>query len=234
MRLRVLPNVILILLVVVLFVVNLGVYGGFVQGESAGTGSEIRDARQQALTAAQRAAADDSDKLPGEYVPPQGIQHTGPYPLEEPVPFCPEHEVSPNCYASNPPTSGLHLPVQQMVQLPDGTLMNIPPDPGIFNVAVPREAIPHIEEHAGVYIGYNCATAVCNEVVRRLHTVVEEALSQGKRVVMSPDPDLDAETIGLASWTRFDVFGIGNFSEQRVRRFIEVHSCRYDPEGFCN
>lgn len=234
MRLRVLPNLILLTLVAALLLLNVAVYGGFVVGEGAGNGNNIRSERERALTAAERAAADDSPHLPGEYVPPQGIQHTGQYPLTERVPFCPEHEKRPDCYASNPPSSGLHLPVQRGIELPDGTRIDIPPNPGIYEFVVPRESIPHVQEHAGVYVGYHCASDACQDVARQVEAVVGELLLQGKRVVMSPDPDLDEDTIGMASWTRVDTFHASDYADDRVRRFIEVHSCRYDPEGFCN
>ena len=49
--------------------------------------------------------------------------------------------------------------------LADGNRMNIPPDPGVYDFAIPRESIPHIEEHAGVYVGYHCVgDAVCDDV----------------------------------------------------------------------
>ena len=50
---------------------------------------------------------------------------------------------------------------------------------------------------------------------------------------MSPDPDLDDDTIGLAAWTRVDVFSAADYTDDRVRAFIKAHSCRFDPELFC-
>ena len=84
-----------------------------------------------------------------------------------------------------------------------------------------------------MFVGYNCATAECEAAVERLVIVVEQAVDQNKRVVMSPSPDLAPDTIGLASWTRVDVFGAGEYTDARVQSFIDAHSCRFDPEGFC-
>jgi hypothetical protein len=51
---------------------------------------------------------------------------------------------------------------------------------------------------------------------------------------MAPDSDLEDDTMALASWTRIDKFLADDFSEGRVRAFIDAHSCRFDPEGFCS
>ncbi|HYM14348.1 MAG TPA: DUF3105 domain-containing protein [Dehalococcoidia bacterium] len=178
------------------------------------------------------AESDASPDLPGRFVPTQGRQHTAQYPIVH-VEFCPTDQVRSDCYASNPPTSGLHLPVQPLVVLPDGHRLKIPPDPGLYAFAIPREAIPHIEEHAGVYVGYNCASAGCDRVVDEITTVVRQELSLGARVVLSPDPDLAPGTVGLAAWTRVDVFPATAYTDARVRSFIKAHSCRFDPEHFC-
>jgi Protein of unknown function (DUF3105) len=178
------------------------------------------------------AESDASADLPGTFVPTQGRQHIEPYPLQT-VAFCPPEQVRNDCYASNPPTSGLHLPVEPLIVLPGGQRMKVPPDPGIYDFAIPRESIPHIEEHAGVYVGYRCGGDACGDVLERLKAVVSQELSLGERVVLTPDPDLDADTIGLAAWTRVDVFSVGDYTDERVRGFIKAHSCRFDPERFC-
>src|SRR5439155_13458732 len=142
------------------------------------------------------------------------------------------------CYASNPPTSGRHLNVQRHVDLGNGEFINVPPDPDVYppDVEIPREAIPHILEHAGVFVGYNCADGdpECERVASRLADIVNDRLDDHhERVVMAHDNDLPPGEIGLASWTRVDRFEVSNFSDDRVIRFISLNSCRYDPEGFC-
>jgi len=125
------------------------------------------------------------------------------------------------------------LPAQAVVQLPDGNRLKLPPDPDIYDFPVPREAIPHIQEHAGVYIGYNCSSDACRTIVERLKDLVAQENSLGARVIMSPDPDLDDDVIGMAAWTRVDDFEAGDYTDERVRDFIKAHSCRFDPERFC-
>lgn len=181
----------------------------------------------------QAAERDTSPDLPGRFVPTQGRIHLNPYPLNASVPFCDPGAVRAGCYASDPPTSSLHLPVQSLVVLPGGERLRIPPDPGVYDFAVPREAIPHIEEHAGVYVGYNCESGGCERAVARLKDIVEQELSLGARVVLSPDPDLAPGSIALAAWTRVDDFPASEYDDARARSFIKAHSCRFDPERFC-
>jgi hypothetical protein len=184
---------------------------------------------------ADRAEADDSAELPGTFVPSQGKRHTGTWPLRnnERVPYCEPGAFHNECYASNPPTSGLHVPVQRGAQIADGVVTLLPPDPGVYDFDLPREAVPHIQEHAGVFVGYNCASDECRTAVLALERVVIQELGNGARVVMSAFSDLPPDTIGLASWTRVDTFAAAEYDELRVGRFIRAHSCRFDPEGFC-
>jgi hypothetical protein len=185
-------------------------------------------------TAADRAELDDNPDLPGRFVPNQGRRHVAEdYPLQFRVEFCPEDLIENTCYASNPPTSGLHLAVQRGVRLPSGDRINLPPDPNVYPFEIPRESIPHIQEHAGVFVGYNCDSDACSDAVEHLRTVVLEELALGARVVMAPSSDLPLGTFGLAAWTRIDAFPAGEYSDDRARAFIKAHSCRFDPEGFC-
>jgi hypothetical protein len=228
--LRRLPEVVVWVLIAATAAVIVAVYSGIVRGEDA---IDLRKTPNAAMKASQAAELDDSTKLPGRFVATQGRQHTDPYPLKTPVAFCPEHRTSNDCYASNPPTSGMHLPVQGTVLLANGHRLKIPPDPGVYDFPIPREAIPHIEEHAGVYVGYNCTSGACDATAERLKDLVTQEISLGARAVMSPDPDLDDDTIGLAAWTRVDTFAASDYTDERVRAFIKAHSCRFDPELMC-
>ena len=233
-------------LIVAMGLFNLAVFTDVVEGENAvdsrarviatttgGTAVTGAPTAEATASAANRAELDDSASLPGRFVPPQGRDHTSNYPLRTRVPFCPERAISNECYASNPPTSGMHLPVQGTVRLADGNRLKIPPDPGVYAFAIPREAIPHIQEHAGVYIGYNCTADDCKATVERLKDLVTQEVSLGARVVLSPDEDLDGNTIAAAAWTRVDSFDASDYGDDRVRSFIKAHSCRFDPERFC-
>ena len=235
--LRVLPEIILWVLIVGVALLNVALYTGVVQGEDAidvrQTASNPEDDGDSPADRADAAEHDDSADLPGTFVPTQGRSHTNAWNEEHTVEFCPEGEVESTCYASNPPTSGLHLPVTRDAVLASGDVINLPPDPGIYAFEIPRESIPHLQEHAGVYVGYNCGSTACDGVVEQLTSLVNQRLSLGNRVVLAPSSDLPPDTVGLASWTRFDRFPASEYTDQRASIFIETHSCRFDPEGFC-
>jgi hypothetical protein len=146
--------------------------------------------------------------------------------------------VPTNCYNSNPPSSGRHLGVQRNVDIRGGLVINIPPDPDVYphDVEIPRDAIPHTLEHAGVYVGWNCAEGdqACLDTVQQVEDLVNQRIDNNSdRVVMSVQLDLPEGTIGLASWTRTLNFPYAEYDEDAVSDFISTHSCRFDPEGFC-
>lgn len=145
-----------------------------------------------------------------------------------------------DCHLSNPPSSGQHLNVQRNVDVGGGNVINIPPDPDVYpdDIEIPREAIAHIEEHAGVFVGWNCADGdtACTDVIEQLKDLVNDRIdNHDNRVVMAHDLDLPIGTIGLAAWTRVLDFSYTDWDAQKgeVEDFIATHSCRYDPEGFC-
>jgi hypothetical protein len=146
--------------------------------------------------------------------------------------------VPTDCYNSNPPSSGRHLGVQRNVDIGGGLVINIPPDPDVYphDVEIPRDAIPHTLEHAGVYVGWNCAEGdqACLDTVQQAEDLVNQRIDNNSdRVVMSINLDLPEGTIGLASWTRTMNFPYGEYNEDEVADFIGTHACRFDPEGFC-
>jgi hypothetical protein len=240
---RAAPEIIMWVLIIGVALMNVAIYTGVVRGEDAidvrAVGSDGRPllsttpAADSSAARAIRAEEDSGEHLPGRWVPTQGRRHVQGYGAGPRVPFCSEGEVHAECYASNPPSSGLHFPVQRDVRLADGNIVNIPPDPGIYDFEIPREAIPHLQEHAGVYVGFNCASDACRVAVNDLGNLVAQLLEIDTRVVMSPAPDLPLDTIGLAAWTRVDTMSAAEYSNARARAFIETHSCRFDPEGFC-
>jgi hypothetical protein len=142
------------------------------------------------------------------------------------------------CYESNPPSSGPHLPAQRAVNIGGGVIVDIPAPPDVYpdDVTFPRDAIPHILEHAGVYIGYNCADgdAACQEAVDDLKDLANDRIdNHDDRVTMARDPDLNEGEIALASWTRVMRFDYQDYDRAEAERFIGTHSCRFDPEGLC-
>ncbi len=146
--------------------------------------------------------------------------------------------VPTNCYNSNPPSSGKHLNVQNNVDIGGGNVIKIPPDPDVYpaGVEIPRDSIAHILEHAGVFLGYNCASndLECDSVVQDITQLATDRLQNGgDRIVMAHDSDLVPGTIGMSSWTRAYVFKYQAYDAKEVQRFMDKNSCRYDPEGFC-
>jgi hypothetical protein len=143
-----------------------------------------------------------------------------------------------DCHLSNPPTSGRHLGVQRPAEVMPGVKANIPPDPDVYpdDVQFPRDSIAHILEHAGVFVGWNCADGdqACLDVVQQLKDLVNDRIdNHDDRVVMARDDELPVGEIGLAAWTRVMNLKYQDYDESAVTRFISTHSCRFDPEGFC-
>ncbi len=146
--------------------------------------------------------------------------------------------VATNCYSSNPPSSGRHLGVQRNVDVGNGALINIPPDPNVYpdDLQIPREAIPHILEHAGVFVGWSCESgnSACMDVVQKIKDVVNDRIdNNSNRVVMAHDTDLPEGVIGIVSWTRAYDFYYQDYNKDKFVQFIAKNSCRVDFEGFC-
>jgi hypothetical protein len=145
-----------------------------------------------------------------------------------------------DCHLSNPPSSGQHLNVQRNIDVGGGNIINIPADPDVYpdDIELPRESIAHILEHAGVFVGWNCADgdSACMDVVQQVKDVVNDRIdNHDNRVVMAHDLDLPQGTIGLSAWTRVLDVPTTEYDAQKgkIEDFIATHSCRYDPEGFC-
>lgn len=222
------PEITTWVLILLIALLNLAIYSGVVRGEDA---INTLDAQAETPAAkALKAEQNDSTDLPGEFVPTQGRQHVADGTVVE---FCAGGQRADGCYASNPPSSGLHMGVMGDYVLADGSTVDIPPPPGVYDVALPRESIPHMLEHAGVYVGYNCLSQACQDAARRLTDLVAQQVDAGKRVVLAPSPDLAVDTFGMSAWTRVFVLGATEYNDSLILGFIDAHSCRFDPEGFC-
>jgi hypothetical protein len=125
-------------------------------------------------------------------------------------------------YTSNPPTSGPHASIWA--------------DPGIYDVAIPKEQAVHSMEHSNVIVWYNCnaepslSNDDCTTLRNALSQVVQSEIGNGKGVVMTPYLGMDSH-IALTAWGYLDTFE--EFDGERVRTFIETFECNYDPEDFC-
>ena len=172
-------------------------------------------------SAAAAAEQDRDPNLPGQRVDPGGVYPATGDHVDGTVPLCDETatpagaEGRPTCYGSNPPTSGPHSAQ----------------DVGwaIYDKPIPREQLVHNMEHGGVVIWYNCSD--CDELVANIRKVVEGYLQDGAELVMVPYSDMEESTIALTAWSRLDKFSIGDYSEERLRRFVEAHERRFNPEG---
>jgi hypothetical protein len=197
----------------------------------------------------------DGDATPagGDATPDAGGGETTPAAESTPVPGTPSADETPSsdstpaatptqptdCYNSNPPSSGEHLNVAANVEIAPGIILpRIPPDPNVYpaDVIVPREAIPHILEHAGVFVGYHCTDGneACLAIVADLEDLVNSRIDNNdNRVVMANSPDLPENSVGASSWTRVLNMSVEEWDEDLMEDFIGTHSCRFDPEGFC-
>jgi len=147
--------------------------------------------------------------------------------------------VDKSCRNSNPPSSGPHYNTQNNVDVGNGAILqHIPADPDVYpdDIIIPRDSIPHILEHAGVYVGWNCkdGDSACSEAVQKMKDVVNSRIDVNhNRVVMAHDPDLAEGVIGMSSWTRWEQFNYQDYDKDSFVKFISKNSCRVDWEGYC-
>lgn len=173
-------------------------------------------------SAAAAAEQDQNQNLPGQWVDPGAVYpNTGEHVVGT-VPFCQDTSTPVNaegkvtCYHSNPPTSGPH------------SATDVPW--GVYDKPVPKEQLVHNMEHGGVIVWYNCTN--CDDLTAQIKNVVEEYLRDGKELVMSPYPGMEENTIALTAWSRLDKFPTSDYTEDRLRRFVDAHERRFNPENF--
>lgn len=105
-------------------------------------------------------------------------------------------------YNSNPPVSGWHYPQ--------------PAEWGVYHEELADEIIIHNLEHGGVWISYK--PDIPEEVRLKLESFFEK---YGRKIIVTPRPQNDTE-IALAAWGRLDKFGLAEYSEERVDKFIRA------------
>jgi hypothetical protein len=125
-------------------------------------------------------------------------------------------------YNSDPPTSGPHT---------------VAVAPGVYDAPVPKESAVHNMEHGQVVVWYNCNggpqpldETACGMLRGDVAGIVTEANGSGKKVLMTPYPNMD-NRIALTAWQFLDAFD--EFDAQRVRTFIDTFYCHTNLEGFC-
>ena len=132
---------------------------------------------------------------PGEKIADQGTAHVAPRQEHPP-------------YNSVPATSGWHHP-QPLA----------PARWGVHDEALADEVLLHNLEHGGVGVLYNCPEG-CETLEGQLAAIVERAVGENLKVIMSPYPDMDSG-IALTAWNFLDKFQ--EFDEDRVKDFISAH-----------
>ncbi|MPZ22925.1 MAG: DUF3105 domain-containing protein [Dehalococcoidia bacterium] len=166
----------------------------------------------ESLTQSEQANAaetNDSTDLPGEFHPSEGRQHVN-------------EDVD---YGTTPPASGPHNPVP----LPAGVYR----DPG----SAPDERAVHSMEHAAVVIWYNCeagglSDADCTAMVDEMRDTYEEYLrGQGGGGIVIINYPQGEHVVSVTAWTR--LLNLDEYDPGAIEEFVDVHRCRFDPEGFC-
>lgn len=115
-----------------------------------------------------------------------------------------EH-VSPghvHTYNSNPPTSGWHL--------------GSPQEWGVYNEEKPDESLIHNLEHGGVWISYR--PGISEEIKEKLAGFYKK---YGRKIIVTPRSRNDSD-IALVAWTRLDKFSVGEYSDERIERFVKA------------
>ena len=185
------------------------------------------DPRAEAVAA----EADDDPSLPGEYVDLPGIY--GGFYGNENGPNTAAHVRGPIDYSKQglPPAGGPHWGSAACGNDPEAAPSFCGPVPwGIYRKPWHAESLVHNMEHAGIVIWYNTSD---EEVIGDLEEFTEGQLEDGKMLVLTPYPDMEAETVAITVWSRRDKFPASEYSRERLLEFIDVLYCRFDPEEFC-
>ncbi len=131
-------------------------------------------------------------------------------------------------YNSNPPTSGPHGP---LVQILPGQNWGVSPVPAA------KESAVHNMEHGGVVVWYNCdggpaplEADSCEILEDQLSEIVLARVNAGMFILMTPYEEME-NRIALTAWRNLDTFD--EFDGVRIEAFIASFECRFDPEGFC-
>ena len=173
------------------------------------------------------AEANDDPNLPGEWVDLPSI-YGGPYSATAPhVSRDVDYEAE---QGELPPTGGPHWGSSACGDKPDEAPAFCGPAPwGIYLEAWEPETVVHNMEHGGLVLWYNTTDQA---LIDEMEDLIEGRLDRGDLIVMSPLPDMEAEMIALTGWSRRDKFPVSEYTEDRVKTFIDQHERRFNPEGF--
>ncbi len=111
----------------------------------------------------------------------------------------PEHK---HTYNSNPPTSGPHF--------------SSPAEWGVYKEELADEILIHNLEHGGIWISYK--PDVPDDVRVKLENFYEK---WGRKIIVTPRVKNDTD-VALVAWGHLDKFGVSEYSDERVDRFIKA------------
>jgi hypothetical protein len=174
--------------------------------------------------------ADPAPDLPGTYVNLPEI-YQGFYGNDD-GPNTAEHVTRDVDYVadgnSNPPVGGPHWGASSCGDDPlTAPSFCGPTQWGIYREPWDPESLVHNMEHGGLVLWYNTEN---QQVIDELEDIVKGYLDDDVLMVMTPYPDMEADTIAVTAWARIDKFPVSEYTEDRVREFIDVMKCRFNPE----
>ena len=105
-------------------------------------------------------------------------------------------------YNSNPPTSGWHY--------------GQPAEWGVYTKELPDEQLIHNLEHGGIWIAYK--PDLSEEIKKKLEEFYKK---YGRKIIVTPRAKNDSD-IALAAWNHLDTFGVAEYSDERVEKFIKA------------
>ncbi len=167
----------------------------------------------------------DDPALPGTFVNVVEI-YGGPYPeTAGHVAVDVDYEAVGN---TNPPVAGPHWSGNCGDDPSEAPAFCGPARWGIYREPWEPETLVHNMEHSGAVLWYNTSDTA---LVSEMEDTIRDLLGDLELIVMTPYPDMEDETIALTSWSRIDKFPVAEYSEERVRDFMETHVRRFNPEG---
>ena len=178
--------------------------------------------------------ADPAPDLPGEYVNLPEIYADGSTQAHYGAPDGPNtagHVTREVDYSAEglPPAGGPHWGATTCGSNPETAPAFCGPVPwGVYFVPWPAEALVHNMEHGGLIVWYNTTDTNIRD---QLKDIVAGYGDRDALVVMAPYPEMESETIALTAWGRRDKFPVSDYSEDRVRTFIDKLKCRFNPES---
>lgn len=105
-------------------------------------------------------------------------------------------------YNSNPPTSGWHNPRAA--------------EWGVYQEELSDEVLIHNLEHGGIWVSYR--PGISEDVQKKLESFYDK---YGRKIIVEPRSQNDADIV-LAAWNRLDKFSAGEYSDERVDKFIRA------------